>query len=44
MSKVGIDVAQSGAKSPFAFRAGWAIFLLAVNIFVAAIYHGVVNP
>lgn len=44
MSKVGVDVPQSGAKPPFTFRTTVAIALLAVNILVAAMYHHVINP
>lgn len=44
MAKVGADVAQTGAKSPFPFRTGVAILLLAINVLVAAIYHQAINP
>ncbi len=34
---------QTEKKPSYTFRAGWAILLLAVNIFVAAIYAQIIN-
>ncbi|NJP11208.1 MAG: photosystem I protein PsaX [Leptolyngbyaceae cyanobacterium RU_5_1] len=34
---------QTAKKPPYTFRAGWAIFLLAINFFVAAIYFHYIN-
>jgi len=34
---------KSGAKPPYTFRAFWAILLLAVNIFVGALYSGYIK-
>ncbi len=34
---------QAEKKPSYTFRAGWAILLLAINIFVAAIYGHLIN-
>ncbi|MEC4986539.1 MAG: photosystem I protein PsaX [Oscillatoria sp. PMC 1068.18] len=36
-------VPQSG-NPPYPFRTGWAIFLLAGNLLIAAMYFHVINP
>ncbi|MEH2460730.1 photosystem I protein PsaX [Nostoc sp.] len=36
-------VADSGAKPPYAYRTGWALFLLALNLLVAAYYFRVIQ-
>ncbi len=36
-------VADSGAKPPYAFRTGWALFLLAINFLVAAYYFNIIQ-
>ncbi|MBN4001617.1 MULTISPECIES: photosystem I protein PsaX [unclassified Nostoc] len=36
-------VADSGAKPPYAFRTGWALFLLAINFLVAAYYFHIIE-
>ncbi|ALF53121.1 Photosystem I protein [Nostoc piscinale CENA21] len=36
-------VADSGAKPPYPFRTGWALFLLAVNLLVAAYYFHIIE-
>ncbi|MCF4969450.1 photosystem I protein PsaX [Nostoc sp. CMAA1605] len=36
-------VAQTGAKPPYTFRTGWALFLLAVNLLVAAYYFHIIE-
>ncbi|MEH2296185.1 photosystem I protein PsaX [Nostoc sp.] len=36
-------VADSGAKPPYAYRTGWAIFLLAINLLVAAWYFHIIE-
>ncbi|ACC82211.1 MULTISPECIES: photosystem I protein PsaX [Nostoc] len=36
-------VADSGAKPPYAYRTGWAIFLLAINFLVAAYYFHIIE-
>jgi photosystem I protein len=36
-------VAKSGGKFPYPFRAGWAVFLLAINFLVAAYYFHVIQ-
>lgn len=42
-SKIGKDVAKSGAKTPYPFRTGWALLLLAINFLVAGYYFGIVK-
>ncbi len=32
------------SNPPYPFRAGWLLFLLAVNFLVAAMYFHVINP
>ncbi|MBW4633443.1 MAG: photosystem I protein PsaX [Iphinoe sp. HA4291-MV1] len=41
-AKVGEDVAKSGAKPPYSFRLGWALFLLALNFLMAAYYFHII--
>lgn len=41
--KVGVDVAQTGAAAPFAYRTIISLVLLAVNVLVAAIYFHVLD-
>ncbi|MEH1933252.1 MAG: photosystem I protein PsaX [Nostoc sp.] len=36
-------VADSGAKPPYAYRTGWALFLLAINLLVAAYYFHIIQ-
>ncbi|MBN3908646.1 MAG: photosystem I protein PsaX [Nostoc sp. NMS1] len=36
-------VADSGAKPPYPYRTGWAIFLLAINLLVAAWYFHIIE-
>ncbi|MEH1909977.1 MAG: photosystem I protein PsaX [Nostoc sp.] len=36
-------VADSGAKPPYAYRTGWALFLLALNLLVAAYYFHIIQ-
>ncbi|MHC5934796.1 photosystem I protein PsaX [Nostoc sp.] len=36
-------VANSGAKPPYAYRTGWAVFLLALNLLVAAYYFHIIQ-
>jgi photosystem I 4.8kDa protein len=36
-------VADSGAKPPYAYRTGWAILLLAINLLVAAFYFHIIE-
>ncbi|AUB38619.1 photosystem one PsaX [Nostoc commune NIES-4072] len=38
-----LPVADSGAKPPYAFRTGWALFLLAINFLVAAYYFHIIE-
>ncbi|WP_375507155.1 photosystem I protein PsaX [uncultured Nostoc sp.] len=38
-----LPVADSGAKPPYAFRTGWALFLLAINFLVAAYYFHIIQ-
>ena len=38
-----LPVADSGAKPPYAFRTGWALFLLAINFVVAAFYFHIIE-
>ncbi|MBE8967818.1 MULTISPECIES: photosystem I protein PsaX [Nostoc] len=38
-----LPVADSGAKPPYAYRTGWAIFLLAINFLVAAWYFHIIE-
>ncbi|MCC5638951.1 photosystem I protein PsaX [Nostoc sp. CHAB 5844] len=38
-----LPVPQSGGKPPYAFRTGWALFLLAVNFLVAAYYFHIIE-
>ncbi|MBW4512010.1 MAG: photosystem I protein PsaX [Scytonematopsis contorta HA4267-MV1] len=42
-AKIGKDVAKSGAKSPYPFRTGWALLLLAINFLVAAYYFNIIQ-
>ncbi len=44
MTKVGIDVPQTDAKSPFLYRTAISAILLFGNILVAAIYFNIINP
>ncbi|HEY9616025.1 photosystem I protein PsaX [Pantanalinema rosaneae CENA516] len=36
-------MATPGKKPTYTFRASWAILLLAINFFVAAIYAHIIN-
>lgn len=36
-------VADSGAKPPYGYRTGWALFLLAINFLVAAYYFHIIE-
>jgi photosystem I 4.8kDa protein len=36
-------VADSGAKPPYAYRTGWALLLLAINLLVAAYYFHIIE-
>ncbi|MDZ7956853.1 MAG: photosystem I protein PsaX [Aulosira sp. DedQUE10] len=36
-------VADSGAKPPYPFRTGWALFLLAINFLVAGYYFHIIQ-
>ena len=38
-----LPVADTGAKPPYAFRTGWALFLLAINFVVAAFYFHIIE-
>ncbi|BAY11999.1 photosystem I protein PsaX [Calothrix sp. NIES-2098] len=38
-----LPVADSGAKPPYPFRTGWALFLLAINFLVAAYYFHIIE-
>jgi photosystem I 4.8kDa protein len=39
----GSAVAQTDGKPPYAFRTGWALFLLAINFLVAAYYFHIIE-
>ncbi|HEY9831172.1 MAG TPA: photosystem I protein PsaX [Stenomitos sp.] len=41
--KYDAPVAKSGGKFPYPFRAGWALFLLAINFLVAAYYFHIIE-
>lgn len=41
--KIGVDVPQSGAAAPFAYRTIISLVLLAVNFLVAAIYFHILD-
>lgn len=43
-SKVGAEVAQTGAKPPFPYRTIISLILLAGNFLVAGIYFHLINP
>ncbi|MBW4563145.1 MAG: photosystem I protein PsaX [Mojavia pulchra JT2-VF2] len=36
-------VPDTGAKPPYPFRTGWALFLLAINFVVAAFYFHIIE-
>jgi photosystem I protein len=44
MAKADTPVAKSAtAKPPYTFRTGWALFLLAINLLVAAYYFHIIE-